>query len=1057
MVAPDGTLTAGGGASSDSGAPEPEVAIRLLGPFELLADGRPVALRGARYLRLLAFMALNAGTEVPVDSIVDLLWLDAPDSARQQVHNVVSHLRRAMADAGCREIGLVTGAVGYRLEVAKTAVDAFRFEAGVDEAERADAAGRPEDAVRLLRDAVGLWRGPALAALTGGGLEAAATRLNELRLTALERIAEIQMRLGDPHTPVHDLSGLLAEYPYRESLRALLMQALSRSGRQADALALYEAGRLLLADELGVDPGALLRHTHEQILQGRDEPAAPPRSVGEPAQASAQTHAPASVPDGVEGAGGPSFLPRGIAEFSGRSGELAWLTAELDRHAPNAPAVVAVDGMGGVGKTTFAIHLAHSIADRYPDGQHYIDLVGFSAGTDPLSPLKALGALLRADGVPPESLPTGPEERSALWRSRLVGRRLLIFLDNAAGVGQIRPLLPGSPGTLTLISTRRQLISLEGAVHLSLGVLAEDDATELFAKIAGADRVAGQDEEVRAVVGLCGYLPLAIQIAAARLRARANWPVSYLVDQLLSLRGRTRLLTSGDRDVMSILSWSFRHLTPVQQRGFRALGQHRGPDFDAHVLAALADLSVEEAENCADGLLEANLLQQHRPGRYFFHDLVRDCARIQLEESGTDEERGEAADRLAGYFLYSANQWSITTSGSLPRIELGLGRPPAVFKEAADHTTAMAMFEADVHNIGATVRLAGEFGLHSRIWRLIYVLLPYFHSQNYTGDCEELLLLAVRSARESGSREGESLCLTGLAMLRHSQNRLGEARALLRQALELSRSDKPASAQVWQWVNLGAVYLEENDYAEARGCYVRGATIAQQIGDKHSEAYCTTNLGNLLLEAGELDAALEHFRGVEWMGLDTLPPRLGASVLLNIGATLLLQGADTEAVSYFEAGLAASRAAGDPGNEVYARIDLCAARRILGDFDESIRQGRAGLELAQSLQIKDLESDARSALADVHLASGDLDTAAQIYQAAYELVAQQGPSRYLARAHEGLAHLYAARADLNAAREHWSRSLAPHPGGVVHADGVRGHLASPALGGAACWRCRSRG
>jgi DNA-binding SARP family transcriptional activator len=1038
MAAPDGSPTAGSEAVPVSPTPSPQTVIRLLGPFELLCDGKPVVLRGGRYRRVLAFMALNAGTEVAIDSIVDLLWRDAPDSARQQVHNVVSHLRRAMADAGCQDIELVTGTVGYRLEVARTTVDAFRFETGIGEAERAYAAGRHENAIGLLREAVGLWRGPALAALTGDALEAAATRLNELRLIALERTAEIQLLLGDPQTPVRELPGLLAEHPHRESLRSLLMRALNRSGRQADALALYEEGRLLLADELGVDPGTLLRQTHQRILEGRDEPA-PPESVAEP---------PAPVDRG-----GRSFLPRGIAEFSGRGTELESLTAELDRHAPDAPAVVVVDGMGGVGKTTFAVHLAHTVADRYPDGQYYLDLMGFSAGTHPLSPLTALSVLLQADGVPPESLPAGVEERSALWRSRLVGRKLLIFLDNAAEVGQTRPLLPGSPGILTLITTRRQMISLEGAVHLSLGVLAEDDAAELFAKIAGADLVAGQDEEVRAVVGLCGYLPLAIQIAAARLRARANWPVSYLVDQLLSLRGRTRLLASGDRDVMSILSWSFRHLTPVQQRGFRALGQHGGPDFDAYVLAALADLSVDEAETCADGLLEANLLQQHRPGRYFFHDLVRDCARIQLEESGTHEERGEAAERLADYFLYSANQWSITTSGSLPRIELGLAEPPAVFKEATDHTLAVAMFAADVQNIGATVLLAREFGLYSRIWRLIYVLMPYFHTQNYTGDCEDLLRLAVRSARESGSREGETLCLTGLAMVRLSQHRLGESRDLLLQALDLSQSDELAGAQIWQWVNLGAVSMAENDYAEARGCYLRGATIAQRIGDKHSEAYCTTNLGNLLLEAGELVEALEYFRGVEWMGLDTLPPRLGTSVLLNIGFTLLLQESDGDAASYFEAALAASRAAGDTGNEVFARIDLCAARRILGEFDESIRQGRAGLELAQALQIKDLESDARSALADVHLAGGDVDVASRIYQAAYDVAAEQGDARYVARGHEGLAHVSAARGDLDAAREHWRQSLRPAPGGVVHADGARGHLASPA--GSTCWRCRS--
>ncbi|MEY9861629.1 DNA-binding SARP family transcriptional activator [Catenulispora sp. GAS73] len=825
----------------------PDLDIWILGPLRIRLGGRESTLRGTRVCRLAALLSVNADAVVPYERIVDVLWDDPPESARQQVHNVVGTLRRALGG------GLVaTEGAGYRLAVPQSAVDAYRFQAATAEARQALAAGHDEQALSTLNKGLALWRGPALTGLRDSRLANAAAVLDEQRLDAVEAATAIRLRLGEAAATLGELTALVDEHPFRESLRALLMRALHASGRQADALTVYEQGRRMLADELGLDPGPQLRRAHEGVLRGDaaepgeaadgesrelvpvgrarpapetlqqpapgQKPGQKPQSAPEPqlaAIAADQRPMPAHLPQpagttpdpgprpgseqqpsesgswplsapapvtappapttpdlrpwsGVEQRRSPttsplaladptwpahdplvravealplpvlqtatpvpaprvdrSFLPRDLAEFIGRERQIRDLVAQARAGGP-APQVAVIDGMGGVGKSTLAVHVAHRLAPLFPDGHYFVDLSGFCAVTEPVEPAQALEALLRASGLAPETLPEGLDERSALWRARLSGRRALVLLDNARDAAQIRPLLPGSGETFVLITSRRRMPSLEGAVPIPLQVMNPGSAIALFSRIIGTDRARAEPEAVASAVELCGRLPLAIQVAAARLRDRATWPVERVTEQLAG--HRTRFLVAGDRDVTAILAWSYHQLLPLPKRLFRLLSLHPGPDFDAHSAAALTGAPLPDAESALECLFEANLLQERAPGRYHLHDLVHDVAAELQSADGEADETLHASERLIDYYLRTATQWcAILDSGQAQAQAPTPARSQDPYtKRAKNPEHAERLLETELGNLVAVRRLAMALGWRERAEELARVLSPHF-------------------------------------------------------------------------------------------------------------------------------------------------------------------------------------------------------------------------------------------------------------------------------------------------------------------------------------------
>jgi DNA-binding SARP family transcriptional activator len=775
----------------------PDLDIWILGPLRIRQGGRESTLRGTRVSRLAALLSVNADAVVPYERIVDVLWDDPPESARQQVHNVVGTLRRALGG------GLVaTEGAGYRLAVPQSAVDAYRFQAATAEARQALAEGRDEQALSTLNKGLMLWRGPALTGLRDSRLANAAAVLDEQRLDAVEAATAIRLRLGEAAATLGELTALVDEHPFRESLRALLMRALHASGRQADALVVYEQGRRMLADELGLDPGPQLRRAHEGVLRGdaagpgeaaeaesRELVTVGPRLASEtspkpdvlttdsqpagiltadsqpagiapdlrpwpgpePSRRST-TAAPVSLADPTWPAHDPlvravealplpvpptatpvpaprvdrSFLPRDLAEFIGRERQIQDLVAQARAGGP-APQVAVIDGMGGVGKSTLAVHVAHRLAPLFPDGHYFVDLSGFCAVTEPVEPAQALEALLRASGLAPETLPEGLDERSALWRARLSGRRALVLLDNARDAAQIRPLLPGSGETFVLITSRRRMPSLEGAVPVPLQVMNPGSAIALFSRIIGTERARAEPEAVASAVELCGRLPLAIQVAAARLRDRATWPVERVAEQLAG--HRTRFLVAGDRDVTAILAWSYHQLLPLPKRLFRLLSLHPGPDFDAHSAAALTGAPLPDAESALECLFEANLLQERAPGRYHLHDLVHDVAAELQSADGEPDETLHASERVIDYYLRTATQWcAILDVGEAPQPSQDPYTKPAPdpVKHAKNPEHARRLLETELGNFVAVRRLAMALGRWERAEELARVLGPHF-------------------------------------------------------------------------------------------------------------------------------------------------------------------------------------------------------------------------------------------------------------------------------------------------------------------------------------------
>ncbi|MEV6832301.1 BTAD domain-containing putative transcriptional regulator [Amycolatopsis sp. NPDC051102] len=587
--------------------------FKLLGTLRVQHDGRRVDLGGLRQQRLLVMLLLDADRVVSADRLLEAMWDDEPPvTARRQLHNAVAALRRSF---GAAKHIVVKDGPGYRITVAAQDVDAHRFTTMVAAASAAAATGRTAAAVELLEAALALWDGPALSGLNSPVFEIVAARFEENRLSAAERLIGLRLDGGEAAAVVPQLGELVSRHPLREETRKLLMLALHRCGRTADALNAYEQGRRLLRDELGVDPGASLRELYERIL--RDD--LPRRAPSGPAPA------------------GRSFLPYDTAHFTGRADELRFLAG--CRPAGTALSILAIDGMAGVGKTTLAVRLAHQLAHGFPEAHLFVDLHGHTAGQEPLEPGAALERLLLDFGLAPAQIPRDTGQRAARWRAEVAERRVLVVLDNALDARQVRPLLPGTGKAQVIITSRRRLAGLDGVTSRSLDVFPARDAAALFTRVAGAERTACRPDAVAEVVALCGYLPLAVGIAAWRFHNRPAWSLDDLVFRLRDPAGRLAELRLGDRSVASQFEVSYRHLSAGQQRLLRVLGctAHPGEEFDAGTAALLLDQPVPEAERLLEELFDAHLLRQRAAGRYHFHDLVQEHARTKAGEPDRDD------------------------------------------------------------------------------------------------------------------------------------------------------------------------------------------------------------------------------------------------------------------------------------------------------------------------------------------------------------------------------------------------------------------------------------
>ncbi|AZM46695.1 AfsR family transcriptional regulator [Streptomyces sp. WAC 06738] len=606
----------------------------VLGPVRAWRGEESLPVGTPQQRAMLAALLLRGGRTATAQELVDGIWgEEPPPRAVSALRTYASRLRRTLgADA------LVSEAGGYAIRAHGTEVDVATAEELARAAETAAAAGDFAKARELYAGALAQFTGEPLGGVPGPYADWHRDRLEELRLSLLERRIELDLDAARHAEAVSELTALTAGHPLRERFRELLMLALYRSGRQAEALAVYADTRRLLQDELGVDPRPELAELQQRILQADEDLAAP---KAEPLAGDAPFRV-------VR----PAQLPATVSDFTGRDGVVEELGKELANAPDTVMAVSSVSGIGGVGKTTLAVHVAHAARESFPDGQLYADLQG--SGPSPAEPAAVLGAFLRALGTPDADIPEPVDERAALYRSVLAGRRILTLLDNARDAAQIRPLLPGTEGCAALITSRTRMTDLAGAHHVDLDVMAPDEALLLFTRIVGAERVDPERDAAMDVVAACGFLPLAIRIAASRLAARRTWTVSVLARKLSDEHRRLDELRVGDLAVKATFELGYGQLEPEQARAFRLLGLADGPDISLSAAAAVIDRPIERTEEVLEVLVDASLLESAAPGRYRYHDLVRLFARDCAEREEPAADREAALSRVLDFYLATA-------------------------------------------------------------------------------------------------------------------------------------------------------------------------------------------------------------------------------------------------------------------------------------------------------------------------------------------------------------------------------------------------------------------
>ncbi|MEU7901695.1 tetratricopeptide repeat protein [Actinoplanes sp. NPDC049118] len=1005
------------------------IEFRLLGDVDVRHAGRPLAL-GSKQRTVLAVLAFHANTVVSRSDIVRLAWGDSADdppaTIDRLVTDYVSRLRTAFRKAGFGgQVRLVARTPGYLLEVDPAIVDWHRFRDLVTRARAAGQAADHADAAELLRLALALWRGPALADLAARSLDPVRDRMGDLRLAATEDLAAVLLTRGGPDEVVDLLAAAAAGHPGRERMATLLIRALHAAGRRDEAIAAYQRTRAHLTDRLGVDPTDALEEAYRVVLHGRA-----------PTPAPAGTRRPLAQ------------LPADTGNFTGRRAELAHLlslvpgTAPGD-HAGGVVVICAVDGMGGIGKTALAVHAAHRLRDRFPDGCLFLDLHGYTRAVALVEPGQALERLLRALGVPGEQIPADVDDRAALYRSRLAGRRMLIVLDNARTAGQVRPLLPAEPGCLVLVTSRRRLTALDDARPLSLDSMPVADAVTLFTRIAGPGRAAGRPGAVEQVVQLCGRLPLAVRIAAARLRARPAWTVAHLADRLADRHHRLGRLDDGERGVAAAFTLSYDDLTGEQQRMFRRLGLHPGADTDPYAAAALTGHPLEPAGRILEELLDAHLLIQAVPGRYRFHDLMRAYAADLACTRDSDDARRTALNGLFDHYLATA---AAAMDALFPAGEFQRPRvPPAGSPAAAvtDPVAARTWLDAERTNLVATCAYTATHGRPGYTGRLSATLALYLDFGGHFADALTVHAHTRDAAGRCGDLAAEAHALANLGTSLDGLGRHAEAVEELRHALLNFRLIGHRAGEARALNNLGYAYCRWGHHEQAVRCTRQGLAIFLETGNRLGQADALDTLGIVHRQQGRYDEATDHSRKALALYRELRDPLGEAMQLERLGAIHARQGRPEQAIDHLRQALALDREIGNRLGEADALNELALVHRQQGRYDEATDHYQQSIDLFRRIGNRTGEGSALNGLAETLHAAGQPDRARELHTAVLALTAGTDTVHERARAHAGIASVHHTAGDTEPARRHWHQALTLYTGlGVPAADAVRANLAA---------------
>ena len=997
--------------------------FRILGPFEVLLDGEPVALSGNRQLIVMAQLLLERGSVVPVERLIDTVWDDNPPAtARDQIQISISSLRRFLAAHGS-SAHIATISPGYALRSGDDLLDLDEFTRAATAARAALQAARVTEAAEEFRGALGLWRGQALSNIGSRLLQRTAALLNERRVDLLEEYLEAQVSTGVSQHLLTELVSATQEHQLREHLRYLLMLALYRAGRRAEALAVYRDTYQILDSEVGIEPGTELKALHQAILDGSEHAdltlpgplaprAAPPIAVNAP-----------PFPPAV-----PRLLPSAIADFVGRSAQVSRILAEHRDPAGGVTPmpITIIFGRGGAGKTTLAVHVAHLLAPLFPDGQLFARL---QEGNRPLAPSKVLERFLRVLGVSGPTLPESVEQRAEVFRNLVANRAVLIVLDDVMTEQQIAPLLPAGSRCSVILTSRRRLTGLSATSRHEIDGFSDRSGAELAARIVGPERVAA---ELKAVIELCrltGGLPLALRVAAARLAARPHLTFGSLVERMSDESRRLDQLEHSGLGVRASISLSYESLTPNAQRLLRRLALCDAPHFPAWIGAPLLETDAQQAENLIDELAEAYLLDvdtgsADESPHYRFHDITRPFAKERLLAEENAQDRRAALERLAGAWLFLTGTAHSTEYNGLLLPSSSASRwplPDSLTRKLL--RDPLSWLEQERLAILATIRQAAAAGLTEHCWDLALSSVALFEARSYYSDWQESHELALSTACAAGDLRGEAAMRYSLGSLQLFQQQNAEALSQLQtaQALFERLGDQHAAALAVR--NIGLIRRRSGDLDEATARWEEALAVFRAVGDRTAEAYTLNTIAMVKTELGDFAMAHELLEEAAAICSQTGSRRVGAQVQHQLGEYYLNQEDLGNAEAAFRRSLALVLETGDKVGECYARLGL-AKVDLRADRTEAAQPTLVELlELAESLNQRLVAYRVTIALAEAELRLGHLDLASRYADAAVEGCAEVGTTLLLPQALIIKGGVSLAAGDSQQATSAWLRAV----------------------------------